>query len=212
MLDGVATDLQRDLVAATERLPRDPEALRALGRRHPRLRRLLIVDAAGRPRFPPADGPASEDEQRLLRDTRFLWDRGGPLARPAVAGEGRGPVAHGWQPLPDGEGVGLLFWRRTADGSLVGVSLSSATIQAALVGRLPVTVPDRAAGDERVALFDPAGRLVYQWGAYQPLPGTKPLVALWLRPPFGVWRLAYLGPVPARGRATMGIAGGMLAL
>jgi len=212
LLDGVATDLQRELLANTERLPRDPEALRALGRRHPRLRRLLIVDAAGRPRFPPADGPASEDEQRLLRDTRFLWDRGGPLARPAVAGEGRAPVAHGWQPLPDGEGVGLLFWRRTGDGSLVGVSLSSAAIQAALVGRLPVTVPDRATGDERVALFDPAGRLVYQWGAYQPVPGSKPLVALWLRPPFGVWRLAYLGPMPVRGRATMGIAGGMLAL
>ncbi|HXU81512.1 MAG TPA: HAMP domain-containing sensor histidine kinase, partial [Polyangia bacterium] len=210
MLDGVATGLQDELLAATLRLPRDPEAVRALGRRHPRLRRLLIVDPQGRPRFPPSDGTASEDEQRLVRDTRFLWDGAGPLSRPSLDGQGR--ADHGWQPLADGEGVGLLFWRRTADGSLVAVSLPSAAIQAALVARLPVTVPNRTAGDERIALFDPAGRLVYQWGAYQPLPGSKPLVALWLRPPFGVWRLAYLGPVPARGRATLGIAGGLVAL
>jgi signal transduction histidine kinase len=80
------------------------------------------------------------------------------------------------------------------------------------VARLPVTVADRSAGDERIALFDPSGRLVYQWGAFTPAPGSKPLVALWLRPPFGAWRLAYLGPAPARGHATLGIAGGLAAL
>src|SRR5205085_5941184 len=35
---------------------------------------------------------------------------------------------------------------------------------------------------------------------------------LWLRPPFGAWRVAYLGPSPVRGHATMGIAGGLVAL
>jgi signal transduction histidine kinase len=210
MLDGVANDLQRELMAATDRLPRDPEALRALGRRHPRLRRLLIVAPGGKVRFPAPEGPSSDEEERLVRDTRFLWDRG-PLARP-TQDEGGRPARNGWQPLPDGEGVGLLFWRRTADDSLVAVSVPSAAIQAALVSRLPVTVPDRAAGDERIGLFDPAGRVAYQWGAYRPAPGSKPLVALWLRPPFEAWRLAYLGPVPARGRATLGIAGGLVAL
>jgi signal transduction histidine kinase len=209
MLDGVASDLQRELMGATERLPRDAEALRALGRKHPRLRRMVIVAPGGKVRFPAPDG-RSEEEDRLVRDTRFLWDGGGPLARPSE--EGGRPARNGWQPLPDGEGVGLLFWRRTADDSLVAISLPSAAIQAALVSRLPVTVPDRAAGDERIGLFDPAGRVAYQWGAYRPAPGTKPLVALWLRPPFEAWRLAYLGPVPARGRATLGIAGGLVAL
>jgi signal transduction histidine kinase len=211
MLDGVSLDLQRELLAATERLPRDPEALRALGRRHPRLRRLVIVDAGARLRFPPPDDGASEDEQRLIRDTRFLWERGGPLARPEESESGA-TVAHGWQPLPDGEGLGLVFWRRTADGALVTVSLPSAAILAALVARLPTTVPDRSTGDERIALFDPTGRLVYQWGAYTPPPGSKPLVALWLRPPVGAWRLAYLGPAPVPGRASLGTAGGLAAL
>src|SRR4051812_12144028 len=212
MLDGVAIDLQRELMTSTERLPREPEALRALGRRHPRLRRLLIVAPGGRLRFPSPDGPSSEEEERLVRDTRFLWDRGGPLGHPSQEAEGGRPPRQGWQPLPDGEGVGLLFWRRASDESLVAVSLPSAAIQAALVARLPVTVPDRASGDERIGLFDPAGRVAYQWGAYRPAPGTKPLVALWLRPPFESWRLAYLGPVPVRGRATLGIAGGLVAL
>jgi signal transduction histidine kinase len=210
MLDGVAIDLESELMAATERLPRDAEALRALGRRHPRLRRLLIVDHAGRLTFPP--DASSEEEQRLVRDTRFLWDHGGPLARPTREGEAGAFTSNGWQALPDSEGLGLLFWRRTPTGGMVAVSLPSADIQAALVARLPVTVPDRSTGDERVALFDPTGRLVYQWGAYNPPPGSKPLVALWLRPPFGAWRLAYLGPAPARGRATLGIAGGVIAL
>jgi signal transduction histidine kinase len=212
MLDGVATDLQRELMTSTERLPREPEALRALGRRHPRLRRLLIVAPGGRLRFPAPDGPSSDEEERLVRDTRFLWDRSGPLGHPSQEVEGGRPRRQGWQPLPDGEGVGLLFWRRASDESLVAVSLPSAAIQAALVARLPVTVPDRASGDERIGLFDPAGRVAYQWGAYRPAPGTKPLVALWLRPPFESWRLAYLGPVPARGHATLGIAGGLVAL
>jgi signal transduction histidine kinase len=208
MLDGVAIELEADLLPATERLPRDPAALRALGRRHPRLARLLVVEA-GTPRFPPAD-TTSEDERRLVRDTRFLWEPAGLLQRPSSDGEP--PAPHGWQPLPDDVGgVGLLFWRRT-DNGLVAVWLPSAAVQAALVTRLPVTVPDRARGDERVALFDPTGRLVYQWGNYVPPRGSKPLVALWLRPPFSAWRLAYLGPVPARGRAALGIAGGMVAL
>jgi signal transduction histidine kinase len=211
MLDGVSADLQRDLTAATEHLPADAEALRALGRRNPRLRRLLVIDGTGHLRFPPEE-PASEDERRLVRDTRYLWERGGPLARPLPEGEGATPPALGWQPLPDGEGVGLLYWRRAPDGTLVAVWLPGAAVLAALVARLPATVPDRSTGDERIALFDPAGRLVYQWGAYQPAPGSKPLVALWLRPPFGAWRLAYLGPAPARGRTTVGIAAGLLAL
>jgi signal transduction histidine kinase len=204
MLDAVAAELETDLLAATGQLPRGTEALRALGRHHPRLGRLLLV-TRGELRFPPADG--SEDERRLVRDTRFLWEPGGALGRP----DDGSPVTHGWQPLPDGDGVGLLFWRRAGD-ELVAVWLPGAAVQAQLVARLPVTVPDRAAGDERMALFDPSGRLVYQWGAYVPPPGSKPLVAQWLRPPFGAWRIAYLGPAPVRGRATLGIAGGMVAL
>src|SRR5207247_10803282 len=140
------------LLPATEHLPRDPEALRALGRRHPRLRRLLIVEG-GTLRFPPAGATIDEEERRLVSDTRFLWEHGGALAHPTGEGEAGAPPAHGWQAVPDGEGLGLLFWRRTGDGRLLGVSLGSAAVQAALVARLPVTVPDRAAGDERMALF-----------------------------------------------------------
>ncbi len=205
MLDVVDTELQRDLLAATEHLPSDPEQLRALSQRHPRLERMVVADRAGRLLFPPG-GPGNDEEQRLIRDARTLWEPGAALSR---AGE---RVTSGWEPLLDREGLGLLFWRRTAPDQIVAVAVPKVVVQAALVARLPATVPDRSRGDERIALFDPSGRMVYQWGAYTPPPNSKPLVALWLRPPFAAWRLAYLGPEPVRGYTALGIAGGLLAL
>jgi signal transduction histidine kinase len=211
MLDGVAADLERELGGAIDRLPSEPQEIRAYVRRHPRLGRTLVIDGSGKLLFPVATG-ASDDEQRLVRDTQYLWEAGGPLSRPFLDGAGGERSTHGWVPTLDREGQGLLFWRRNAAGSLVAVALPKAAVQAALVARLPTTVSDRSAGDERIALFDPSGRVAYQWGAYTPPPGSRPLVAVWLRPPFEAWRLAYLGPVPARGHATLGIAGGLIAL
>jgi signal transduction histidine kinase len=212
MLGGAPADLQRELLAATEALPADADELRALGRRQPRLRRMLVVAPGGRLLFPPPEGPSSEEELRFVRDSRFLWDKGGALARAAADEERGGALTHGWQPLPDGEGMGLLFWRRTGAGDLVAVALPGAAILAELVARLPATSVDRARGAERIALHDPSGRLVYQWGAFQPGPDARPLVDLSLRAPLGGWRLAYLGPAPARGRAALGIGAGLAAL
>ncbi len=213
MLDGVAAELEGELTAATERLPNDVEAIRGVVRKHPRLQRLVLLDPTGHVVFPPADAAAtSDDEQRLVRDNGYLWESGGPLAGAGARGEDGAAITRGWLPAADRDGLGLLFWRRTPSGRLAIVSLPRTVVQTALVSRLPVTVPDRATGDERIALFDPGGRLVYQWGAYSPPPGSKPLVALWLRPPFEPWRLAYLGPAPARVHATIGIAGGLAAL
>ena len=41
----------------------------------------------------------------------------------------------------------------------------------------------------------------------RPRRGARPVVTLALAAPLGGWRLAYLGPLPARGRATFGIVG-----
>jgi hypothetical protein len=77
VVDGAVSDLERQLLAETERLPADAEALRAYCRQRPRLRHLLVLDARGRLRFPPPDGPVSDDERRFADESRDLWERGG---------------------------------------------------------------------------------------------------------------------------------------
>ena len=215
LVDGLPPELARDLLAATERLPGDPEQLRELGRREPRLRRLLRLDGQGRLTFPPVEGPSSADEQRLVAETRPIWQRGGLLAHPGRHETGPEP-AFGWLPPSGSDPLALLFWRRyerSNGGGKVAVVVPGAAVLEALVARLPATTRNQAGLDEAMALLDPAGRKVYQWGYNRT--GTadpEPLDVRVLRPPLGAWRIAYYGPYPARPPAPLGMAAGALAL
>ena len=110
--------------------------MRAYRRARPRLARLLVLDAKGRLRFPPPAGPVSEDERRLIDETRDLWEHG-VLANPA-SDEGRS-AGHGWLPAAGSDGIGLLFWRNRPDGGRVAVLVPSAAVLELLVARLPAT-------------------------------------------------------------------------
>jgi signal transduction histidine kinase len=101
--------------------------------------------------------------------------------------------------------------------------VSSTALLEVLVARLPATPLPPAAGsrgaaappapaDERIALEDPAGKVAYQWGAFEPPAGARAEVTRALDAPLGAWRLAYMGPMPAQGRATVGIVAGLCAL
>jgi signal transduction histidine kinase len=214
-LGEVVARLERDLLADTQTLPADPEALRELARRTPRLAHLLILGTAGELVFPPPDGPQSADERRFLAETRALWDRGSVAFPPVAEGSRPGLGDHGWQAVGWGDG-GALFWRSGPPGRVV-VGIPGPTLLAALVEKLPVTL-DRAGGtpvEERTALYDAGGHVAYQWGRYAPPPTAAPLFTAALPDPLEAWRLGYLGPPPPAGRAwalAAGIAGLALAL
>ena len=148
-----------------------------------------------------------------MEETRPAWERGGPLANPARDERTGRPPAHGWLPLPGGDHLGLLFWRR-ADRR-VKWRRSRCRGPPCWKRWSPGCPPPGArpgAAAERLALYDPGGRLVYQWGSFQPADGAAPLLSQPLRPPLGGWRIAYLGPAPAPGRAGLGLAAGLAAL
>jgi signal transduction histidine kinase len=216
-VDGAMSELERALLADTEAIPAAPDAVRAYRRARPRLARMLVLDDKGRLRFPPlADGgPVSDEERRLIDETRDLWEHG-VLANPA-SDEGRS-AGHGWLTAAGSDGIGLLFWRNRPGGGRVAVLVPSAAVLELLVDRLPATRAAAAAagpgatGDDRIALHDPAGKLAYQWGAFEPAPRAQPVVTLALAPPLGGWRLLHMGPAPAPGRATIGIVAGLCAL
>ena len=226
-VDGAVAELERGLLADSESLPADPDQLRAHARARPRLRHLLVLDERGRLRFPPPAGPASDDERRFVEDSRELWQRGA-LSHPA-RGEHTGRSApYGWLPAGSGDGLSLIFWRNQAAGGRVAILLPRAVLLSTLVARLPATpsAPSTGRGyslsgaepggaavaGERVALQDPSGAIAYQWGNFAPRAGAPALVTRALGPPLGGWRLAYLGPAPAPGRATVGIVAGLCAL
>ena len=217
-IDGAMSELERALLADTDAIPpADADAIRAYRRARPRLARLLVMDARGRLRFPPPEGPVSEEERRLVDETRDLWEHGA-LANPA-SDEGRS-AGHGWLTAAGSDGIGLLFWRNRPGGGRVAVLVPSALVMELLVARLPATraaagpgtSTTTTAGDDRIALHDPAGKLAYQWGAFEPAPRAQPVVTLALAAPLGGWRLAHMGPAPVPGSATFGIVAGLCAL
>ena len=81
------------------------------------------------------------------------------------------------------------------------------------MSRLPVTVPDRAAGDERIGLLDPGRPAGLPVGR---LPPAAAAPSRWWRcgcaPPFGPGGWPTWGRCRRRGRTTLGIAGGLVAL
>jgi signal transduction histidine kinase len=218
-VDGAMSELERALLADTEAIPAaDADAVRAYRRARPRLGRLLVLDARGQLRFPPvADGgPVSDDERHLIDDTRGLWEHGA-LANPAS--DERRSAGHGWLPAAASDGMGLLFWRNRPGGGRVAVLVPPAAVLELLVARLPATraaagtgAATTTAADDRIALHDPAGKLAYQWGAFEPAPRAQPVVTLALAAPLGGWRLAHMGPAPVPGGATFGIVAGLCAL
>jgi signal transduction histidine kinase len=227
-VDGALAELEGRLLVETERLPADADALRAHLRQHPRLRHLLVLDARARLRFPPPDGPVSDDERRFVDESRDLWERGALSHPPRDERTGRSPP-YGWQPASGADGFGLFFWRRLPAGERVAILIPSATLLGTLIARLPDTAPppspydrrrpgdagadaDPPPGGERIALEDPAGKIAYEWGSFEPRADAEPVVTRGLGAPLGGWRLAYLGPTPAPGRATVGIVAGLCAL
>jgi signal transduction histidine kinase len=225
--------LERQLADQLAEAPAGADALRDLGRRVPLARQVFRLDARGRLTFPASGGDASAAEREFLERTASIWtgrailegtggDGGGssePAAgRRAVPGVGDSLVdlaarqAHGWLAWYWAEGLHLLFWRRAADGGVIGAEIERVGVLARIVGALPTG----ALEDGRMELADSRGQTVHQWGPMLPAEGapakaTEPPDAVAaLEPPLDAWQLRYYISPTQRAALSGGASGGLL--
>jgi signal transduction histidine kinase len=207
---------ERDALQALAALPAgsDADATRAWRAGHPALSAPLVVDRDGTRRFPPAVGPLTEAEQRLLEETRPLWQEGGllDLARGAGAAESGAAPAYGWYAWFHERDVRLLLWQADPE-RVVGLVLSRVQLLADVVGALPETDDEAPGPLHQTALLDAHGRTVYAWGAWRPPDGERPRATLALAAPLSAWRLERRTPPAAVPAAlTVGVGAGIGAL
>jgi signal transduction histidine kinase len=197
-------------------LATDRDTLRRRGRESPYVLQYFVTDADGRFVFPPVGRPLdlTAAERRALERTRQVWD-GGALA--GVPGETEGgsslvqsgsdPPSTGWHAWYWGNGLQLLLWAR--DGARLHVAeINRARLVADLVGSLPETdglSPELARG--RIRFVDAAGRLMYEWGAFEPGDDAAPVARLALKQPLGAWSLEYFAAEDVFGSS---VAGGLV--
>lgn len=197
-IERVVTDLERRLVRRTENRAGDAAGLRRLARRSPWVRQVFALGADCGRLHPPSAGPLSRGERAFVARASTVWSDWVALCRrrPRVAsepGRGRGSAAQqGWYTWRwGGAGADLVFWHRPPDGGLIGVEIDSIRLLADLIAALPAT--GGAQADERIALLDAGGRVLYAWGNHQPEAGAEPLAAQALSAPLSHWRLVYHG-------------------
>ena len=189
---------QRELLELTELDGHDPDHIRQIIRRHPRVAQLFVLEPDGTLVHPDPDGTPNDSEREFLRQAKEVFTNK-ELVRGSVSDdEAAVPPTHGWHVQYWGPGLHLIFYHRLQSGRVVGVLLERSRWIAELIAELPDTAPPARSGDEpasqsRICLVDSGGRTVYQWGPFEPDESTRPLAELQLSEPLGSWRLSYLG-------------------
>ena len=209
------SELEAQLLVATESMPETSDALRAHAREQPRVRQILLMDEDGERLHPPPNAPLGAGEQRFMARTENLWtdkdilyqSHSVPAPRSVTAPAKTSLFArtapsaddqeqdYGWYVWSWGQETNLIFWRRTAEGRLLGLELEPVRVLADIISRLPATGgPEERLGAAAMRLTDGRGTVAYQWGEFQPAPNQTALAVLPLSHPLGSWRLAYYAP------------------
>ncbi len=190
------------------------------------VRQLFVIAEDGTLAFPRLSADSGPKQQEFFRRTTELWRSRDPLFHPPDAaafdapggapapahqvmpfqqtpyGSSGGPqLASGWYTWYWGDGLNFIFWWRDGLGHTMGVELERMRFIADIVGALPDTGWDQRL-PERIALMDSQGRVLYQWGHYEPAAAERPFVTCALSPPLSGWSLSYYAPAdftPAAG-------------
>ncbi|MEL6185204.1 MAG: HAMP domain-containing sensor histidine kinase [Myxococcota bacterium] len=200
--------LARELVA----VERSVSALRQLRGRLSLARELFVLSRSGELIFPPA-ADSSPEEQAFRQRTAAIWESAATLYEPpqrestaVSSSRRRGPPrdlpsaavgdsllslaarhGEGWLSWYWQDGLHLLFWRRAADGAVVGAEVD----RVVLLSRLLASLPERLPVPGRMSLVDAKGDVIHGWGAYLPPEGRRPDAVRNLAYPLDAWRLRY---------------------
>lgn len=184
-------ELERELFGVLSVADRDEASLRQRMREHRLVRQVFLLAADGSLAWP-LDAAGGFRER-----TRALFAEGGVARRPDPEARDAG---FGWRPWFWGDGVHWLFWRREADGAVIGAEVDRSALLADILAALPSTEPD-GAPESRFAMIE-AGRVLYQWGGYEPSAGEQARLRRALSAPLEAWSLEVFAPDPKAGAGT----------
>ncbi len=183
-------EVERELVAVLSLPDRGEESLRRRMREHRLVRQLFVLAADGSLAWP------LEAAGGFRERAGALFAEGGVARRPDPEARDAG---FGWRPWFWGDGVHWLFWRREADGAVVGAEVDRSALMADILAALPATEPGGTA-ESRFAVIE-AGRVLYQWGGYDPAAGEQPRARRTLSSPLEAWSLEVFATDPLVGAA-----------
>lgn len=197
---------QSELLSTARQLPLTTSDLRDYVQRTHLVRQVFIMDAKGERMHPPRAAALTESEESFLlrsfdiwRNRDILYQTGAASAEASQAAK-KMPPPYGWYVWHWGAETDLIFWMRDSD-KLIGFELQPARVMADLIGLLPASGEDRL-GQARAQLSDDRGRVLYQWGGWQPGSDDKALAVRPLSHPLGTWKLSYFAPPLAHQGAT----------
>jgi signal transduction histidine kinase len=225
-IDGVISrhfeSLSIELRGTARQISFDPDDIRAVIRRTPQVRQVIVLDRDGLVLHPDPASALSLSErqflneaQELIQDRDLIHASSGQFdastQRPITPGElsrcgqrvsstvGSSSPDEGWHSWYWGRGVHLIFWQRRADGSVVGLLVERGRWMADLVAALPDTVNRQHDGvsiatTSRFRLIDSMGQSMYEWGEYEPPEVCEPLAEMAVSSPLNSWRLQAVVP------------------
>lgn len=95
--------------------------------------------------------------------------------------------SQGWITWYWQDGLRLLFWRRSAQGGVIGAEVERVVVLSHILGALS----QLGGGEDRITLVDSRGDAVQQWGPYEPAKGVQPSARLRLPHPLEGLSLRY---------------------
>lgn len=202
-------DPRSELAYPTDDLPQLSTQQRFLQR----TRQIWGTETLGQSHGPDPQPPSAATRSRPVEDLAPKRDTRGPrepARMPSVAQEAEmadaeglaiptaparrkaeSPIEResGWHSWYLEDGLNLLLWQRLSYGGILGIEVDRITLLAELIGRLPAS--DGSLPEARIQLIDAQGRILYQWGEYQPPEEAQPDAQRPLDAPLASWRLHY---------------------
>lgn len=195
--------LERDLMAVSEKFSHRAEDVRSYIRKEGRVGHVFIFDFLNDRLYPPANETLTDKEKQFLERSKWIWSNMGASqtinsaqkSENLRAVEANFPAGDkGWYVWFSGGEMSHIFWRRTDDGTLMGFELDPVRLMADLIGYLPDTgTVEGQQETSRVRLVDSQGRMIYQWGGYEPVENSPAMAMIPMSHPMGSWKLEYFG-------------------
>ena len=234
----VIENLENELLRATDFIPANSEnqvsplqqsriiqptydtpQLRRLARKNRFVRQFFVISRDNQFLHPPTTGDHQTfQEKRFYERTLSVWESGHDLheSRKDSREEHK---SHGWHTWFWGDGVNLIFWRRTPAGHLLGAEIEVVALQAEIIAQLPANSKNQEQ-PERIQLIDTSEDVLYQWGFYEPREGETAQTSIPVAEPFTMWKLRYFSPLasheneflPSKPSASLIILGAIVVL